>query len=70
MFSLLLLVFQSLCVFKDCGVISAAFTRHVAGPLVALEVKLASSLSDVLGRLPLLEIPNLLLSIFTQDVHA
>lgn len=46
------------------------FTRHVAGPLVALEVELPSGLGDVLGRLLLLELTEPLLGISTQEVHS
>lgn len=45
-------------------------TGHVAGPLVALKVELSPGLSDVLGRLLLLHLPELLLGIFTQEVHS
>lgn len=45
-------------------------TGHIAGPLVALEMELTSGLSDVLGRLLLLHLPQLLLGIFTQEVNS
>lgn len=40
-------------------------TSHVAGPLVALEVELSSGLSNVLCSLPLLDLAELFLGIFT-----
>lgn len=45
-------------------------TCHVARPLVALEVEEPSGLSDVLSRLLFLDLLDLLLGIFTQEVHA
>lgn len=45
-------------------------TCHVAGPLVALEVELPSGLSDVLSRLLLLDLLDLLLGILTKKVHS
>lgn len=48
---------------------SKLVTGHVACPLVALEVEQPSGLSDVLRRLLLLHLHDLLLGIFTQEVH-
>lgn len=45
-------------------------TCHVAGPLVALEVKLPPGLGDVLRRLLFLDLSDLLLGIFTQEIHS
>ena len=42
---------------------------HVARPLVALEVELPAGLGDVLPRLPLPDVPHLLLGIPPQEVR-
>lgn len=47
-----------------------SLTCHVAGPLVALEVDLPAGLVQVLGRLRLLHLPQLLLRVFAQEINS
>ncbi len=57
---------EGLVLRRKCYII----TGHVARPLVALKVELSSGLSDVLRRLLLLDLPDLSLGIFTQEVDS